>query len=167
MKKHYLFQNSDSSFRVVSSNSTLPPEGALVELPQSISESDHKYVSGSFDGSVWTAFVDSAKQTEVNKKESKSNLYDGYFSDVDTEMITEFGTNNTVNLLFKYLTWTMMKQDPGFYSTKGLEDESGNALDTNTKVYDYANQNIIKAMDYSVFVFNKEKELRDNIIGLG
>lgn len=164
---YYLVQDNSDNTKNVVIFSSKEPSTYIAEVPGNISKDDHDYLVMD-NGSV---IVDSTKKTTGDALKAdniqRKTYSKSYADNVSTEMISVFGTTNQINLLFKYLTWTMMKEDPGFYASKGLEDESGNALDTNTKVYDYANQNIIKAMDYSVYVFEKEKELRDNITSLG
>ncbi len=170
MATAYLITNDFIKFRVLVRNKR--PSNTIAVVPQSIDPSDYPYVKGvqvddGFGSLIWEAVVDPALQVSGQKNKDKKIAYDSYLSDVNQEMMLTFGTLNREKATSLYLTWVMMQTQPEFYSDKGLFDDKGRALDTNTKVYDYASLKVMRALDYSVFLMAREKQYIDELTAIG
>lgn len=149
------------------------PQNAITTVPDTFTQEDYPflYAQESTDpetgAQVWTVMVDElAKGDALIQKTTaniKTQLHTEYIADINTEMTSIFNTTDRDKASAMYNTWNEWKNDASFFSSKGLLDEYGNALDTATKIATYANQKLNQCKDYSVFLMTREKQFRDEI----
>lgn len=160
-KKMYNYVVSSNGFVFVESRSSKDSTGTLGLVPDSISKSDYGFLKATLNQmGAWDITVDDNLKSDDVSKKAKRTKYKKYIKNIDNEMVKLFKTTKREKATSMFLTWFMMKLEPGYYSDKGLVDDSGSPLDTNTKVYDYAMVNIMKALDYSVFLIKEEEKYK-------
>ena len=101
------------------------------------------------------------KDIEIDKSVRVQNAYDQMSKDVYDEMYEVFGTNNADSAVAYERTWEMMKADPSAWSSLGLKDIMGNALDTEQKVLDFANNRIEAVVAYGKWRMQRIEQFRE------
>lgn len=153
------------------------PGGDSYVVSPSIDKDDYAYlvpaeivVDTETGQTQWQAVVDEVARAtgEADRivEEQVLSLKKQYIKDVEQEMSDQFGTSDQIRGLFLYMTWMRMETHPEEYMAEGLVDDSGDPLDTETKVYDYARIKIMRAKDYSIFVLKKIAQLQSDIDAL-
>lgn len=160
----------------VKKTSGYKPDNSVAIIPENISKNDYPYLYGEQvdDGEgnlVWQVAIDNiAKGVAISKIDiasQKTALHTAYIDDINTEMVSIFGTTDRDKASAMYNTWKEWKDDPSFFADKGLFDEFGAALDTAAKIATYANQKLSQTKQYSVFLMTREKQFRDAVALLG
>jgi len=152
---------------------TSRPSNALAEVPSHIDMNDYSYlkvetvVDDQTGSQIISVAVDDIKKGQViheqNISNEKTRLHSEYITDINTEMLNIFGTTDRAEASALYNTYKEWKEDPSFFSAKGLVDEHGAALDTASKVSIYAQQKIEQCKDYSVFLIQRKKQFKDAV----
>lgn len=152
------------------------PENSIAKVPSNIPEEDYPFVIGEQvddgDGNmVWQAIIDPIAKgeslTEIEKENQKTLAHSQYIASIDTEMISIFGSTDRDEANALYNTWKEWKEDPIYFSDKGLLDEFGAALDTGSKISIYAQQKIDQCKEYSVFLINRKKQFKEELEQIG
>lgn len=169
---YYLIKDGENYY--VKGASGYKPNGAVAIVPTAFEKSDFPFLKGEMvqeDGAqYYNVVIDqvakgndiAANQLDQNKKDLRAQ----YLADIDQEMTNIFGTTNREKASSMFQTWKEWKDDPSFFSDKGLYDEFGSPLDTASKISIYAVQKINQAKDYSVFLMTREKQYKDALAAL-
>lgn len=171
----YLVKNGNQ-FDVVEAIGFIP-KNTIAPVPSSYPKEDYPFLYGEqvtdveTGELVWQVSLDSvakgASISEADVASQKTALHTSYIDDINTEMVSIFGTTDRDKASAMYNTWKEWKDDPSFFADKGLFDEFGAALDTAAKIATYANQKLSQTKQYSVFLMTREKQFRDAVALLG
>jgi len=167
-------RGTEGKYRVEKATKNIFPD-KVYEVSPLINENDYPYLTVEYvyDGlGHMTEVVNvdealkAAGDSVKNKKNQGKHLKKQYIEDVGAELQSSYGTTDQSKAIFLYLTYARMVDHPEEFSDRGLYDDKGKALDSDSKIYDYATVKIMRAVDYSVFVLNKMKKLKDDLSSL-
>lgn len=171
---NYLMQDGERFY--VKQCNGYKPDGYVAVLPSSIEKADFPFVKArtvhneELGIDVLEVYVDDIMKGEAiidaQTEQSKIDFRKSYLADIDAEMKRIFGTTNRDKANSLYMTWKLWKEDPSFFSDKGLLDGNGDPLDTASKISIYAQQKIDESKDYSVFLITREKQYKDALAAL-
>jgi hypothetical protein len=145
------------------------PLGTVKIVPDTFTKEDYPFLytqTNPETGEIEVLLNEIAKGEWLASKsvaDEKTLLHSQYIADIDEQMTLIFHTTDRDKASAMYNTWQEWKNDPSFFSGKGLLDEFGNSLDSAVKISTYANQKLNQCKDYSVFLMLREKQFRDAI----
>lgn len=116
----------------------------------------------------WALAEDVTLKTMGDKKVQIEIAYGLMFEDSIAHMESAFGTKVESSAVAYEKTWNLMVSDPAFFASEGLSARfdrggllTGEALDTDQKVLDYANDCLVKVKSYAIWRMKRIQSFRD------
>lgn len=183
----YSFKNKNGEFEIIRANQAksgyekLPDQYTLADMPY-ISVTEEQVIeqigAEQITKTVRKYSVDSASKDAAeaarDKERQVSEAYDLMNKEVFEEMEKVFETSRADSATAYFETWKHMKENPSYYSSKGLKVskqimnadgtelfDEGALLDTDQKIIDFSSRKLELAYEYGIWRAERIQQFKD------